>query len=1680
MTKQIINTGTGANSRDGDSLRNAFTKVNANFTELYDLISNISPNVTDTGNITFDSETIIGNATMDFTNGLLRLVPNSDENFSSTGQFLNIYPTNQFDAPHIHIAAGSGSTSNGDLILGDDTHHVDINHNGHISIKSVDPESGNTKNWQFDSNGNLILPQDGDILDSNGNSVLDNALINSNTWVQTFESDNPTSDFVVAAVSVKYDNNGNLIGLFNHVTESGNTNGSYFSVAKMSTTGSIIWRSRFSDLLYTDGWGLAVGSNSIYVAGQTSNGYPSYATSVLIKLDLDNGAIQWEKEYDFGFDSYSPVVDIAIDNNLVVVGFASEESDNYITVTKIDYTTGNIVWTRKLDGQSYEDAYGMGVGPNGETVVVGYMDYLGINAAVLTLYTDPVSNVNWITDNNVVAGSISFDVSFTDGIPTFTNIIDSQGGRQIDSTVTTVSGALIGGVDGVDDMVVKVGSISSVPQEDRMIVAKYNADGVIEWQNAVQFDEGFSCYGADADIDSFGNIYVTGQYDKNNEPGGALSIVKFNSSGTALWSRRVIGNCETFGTSIVVGPDNSLYLSGITNIGDINNPPTDSHSVLARYNQDGTVVWQRLLENATTWSFAGAFFQAGASNLTVKNGYVAISGGYGVPFNDLTQIHANIAQFPTTGNPVAIGDWNFTASGFSGTFFNDASDITVVNANKVDSNNIETIIVTNSEMIVDTSNFLLGTIYRAGNNYTDELTTITGEQVGETLTITQNANAETPGLDNANSIDYIPTSILTANDWIINVDNYSTLSFANGDTRQITGWNTDAFGDSGFISLDTAITLNSEQVWPIVITSYNYSAAVTPGKGIDVEGNVWKFDNTGDLTLPEGGDILDSNGNSLLSGLPSITMPAITGTTYKGLQVSYGMIHSNSNNDELNINKIVIYEPLATTTTIDLTSASDEFQVSGIGTSNILAMFVIYGNLNGPKAITDLQAFAELAIDTVILDGGIEGQYNTVDNMKTAFYNNYSALSESVNGIDADFEFFNVNTNFDVITSTFVEGSGAVFTVFGANSDYVITVNTPGNNYKVGHKLRIVGTDIGQSDTRWDLIFTVSQINSDGGIMAVTYELVNPGFYADGTWTGITGINYQVGNGFVVYTLSYNLVDDTLSLGSYDSGSNYVAGDVVTILGTNIRDANNSALASPTNDITILFTSVDAGYQFSITGTLPRPANTWPSNYISDGGNDQYDSGNYISTNLAQDISYNNGETVTNGEPAFGAGSEYTFVYDTGIFGLFATGNSATLIRTSGNSGADGNSIAVAGNIYGPNTSSQTFDNAITHINIVGNTYVGEPVSFVHVDDGDEVDILITDDGNGAGVGITRDASNGIYNPYRDEGWNDAVSPSGTLWNIDGWENFSNIETRTYLPLYAAFGSGGLGNKIVSAECVMYLPDNGKYYAIKFTQWTQGNMGGGFAYTRQEINLNYLNDGIRFRDGTLIKSAEGIGRVKLISPGNRRIEEAYGFNAVSVTSRITTNYVGASARTTNSNYEIFVKRTQELDTVLQNLQASQLTYSIEISFDNITFTSSYLASTQQTEYWFYYNTINGYVPQTEDSTVYIRIVTGGDPAVWWDKSELPGGSEYFRGAIIKYHAYTGDATWIGTIHIADDNGDNQISHSEVVSGSTTAENDDLWLVENEGTISYRRIDGENKTLKVQWSATVFYGSELYD
>ena len=379
---------------------------------------------------------------------------------------------------------------------------------------------------------------------------------------------------------------------------------------------------------------------------------------------------------------------------------------------------------------------------------------------------------------------------------------------------------------------------------------------------------------------------------------------------------------------------------------------------------------------------------------------------------------------------------------------------------------------------------------------------------------------------------------------------------------------------------------------------------------------------------------------------------------------------------------------------------------------------------------------------------------------------------------------------------------------------------------------------------------------------------------------------------------------------------------------------------------------------------------------------------------------------------------------------------------------------------------------------------INDPNYFSKSNYGDEIDIFVADDGDGAGIGITRDNNSGIYNPYREEDWDNNVSPGGTLWNIDGWNDLSNIETRTYLPFNDAY-DGALGNRVPGSQSIMYIPETEEYYAIQWVNWTQNNAGGGFSYIRKKIDLTKINEGIRFTDGTVLKSAADIvGRVKSTASRRRRIEEAYGEKTVYLTPVETTNLTTTASRSITDDSQIYVNAS---NTTIDNIIDAPGDY-------DILNTATIQFSIDNANWYTWNNTINSHgddersygitgsttLSYNEGDTIYFRYDSGGVPVVWWDKNDLPAGGGEFRGAVIDYHAFTGDSTWIGTIHIVDDSGEEHITHTEVMSGSTDGENDDLWLVQNEGTISYRRIDGIAKTLKVHWAAKVFYGSEYND
>lgn len=157
----------------------------------------------------------------------------------------------------------------------------------------------------------------------------------------------------------------------------------------------------------------------------------------------------------------------------------------------------------------------------------------------------------------------------------------------------------------------------------------------------------------------------------------------------------------------------------------------------------------------------------------------------------------------------------------------------------------------------------------------------------------------------------------------------------------------------------------------------------------------------------------------------------------------------------------------------------------------------------------------------------------------------------------------------------------------------------------------------------------------------------------------------------------------------------------------------------------------------------------------------------------------------------------------------------------------------------------------------------GELLSFTKTDYGSEIDYI-----NPGVTEITRGNNQGIFNIALELGYQFNVSPANTGWNADGWGNLLDIQTRTYQDWGNAIGYDPPGS--VGDELVMIDYSTNQYYLIKFTQWTQGNVGGGFAYDRQEIVVTEKCK-ITFSDGTVqdtaageVESGTGINVVKTI------------------------------------------------------------------------------------------------------------------------------------------------------------------------------------------------------------------------
>ena len=181
-------------------------------------------------------------------------------------------------------------------------------------------------------------------------------------------------------------------------------------------------------------------------------------------------------------------------------------------------------------------------------------------------------------------------------------------------------------------------------------VAKYNTNGVIQWQR--RLGGASSDYTYSIAVDSNSNVYIAGRTDSQGAGNSDALIAKYNDSGVIQWQRSLGGTSVDLANGIAVDGSGNAYIVGTT----ASQGAGGNDILVAKYNTSGVIQWQR--------SLGGTSGELGNAIAVDSSGNVYIAG-YGS-----TQTAGNndciVAKYDTSG----VIQWQRRLGGASAEFGN--------------------------------------------------------------------------------------------------------------------------------------------------------------------------------------------------------------------------------------------------------------------------------------------------------------------------------------------------------------------------------------------------------------------------------------------------------------------------------------------------------------------------------------------------------------------------------------------------------------------------------------------------------------------------------------------------------------------------------------------------------------------------------------------------------------------------------------------------------------------------------------------------------------------------------------------------------------------------------------------------------------------------------------------------
>ena len=326
---------------------------------------------------------------------------------------------------------------------------------------------------------------------------------------------------------------------------------------------------------------------------------------------------------------------VAIDSsgNIIVAGYTTSSGSGGSDFLIAKYnSSGTLQWQKTLGGTGMDEARSVAIDSSGNIIVAGYTTSSGSGGSdFLIAKYNSSGTLQW---QKTLGGTLS-DVAFSVAIDSSGNIIvagytasSGSGGNVVLIAKYNSSGTLqwqktLGGtgneivysfaIDSSDNIIV-AGYIDDSTGSIDILIAKYNSSGSLLWQKTL--------IGTGSDnaqsvaIDSLDNIIVAGYitYSNSND----FLIAKYNSSGSLLWQKALGGRGNDQAYSVAIDSLDNIIIAG----------STDYDFLIAKYNSSGSLLWQKTLGGGGLGNNEFAYSVAiDSSNNIIVAGTSSGSGG---------------------------------------------------------------------------------------------------------------------------------------------------------------------------------------------------------------------------------------------------------------------------------------------------------------------------------------------------------------------------------------------------------------------------------------------------------------------------------------------------------------------------------------------------------------------------------------------------------------------------------------------------------------------------------------------------------------------------------------------------------------------------------------------------------------------------------------------------------------------------------------------------------------------------------------------------------------------------------------------------------------------------------------------------------------------------------------------